>query len=292
MKRTSKPPSHSAGNQNQRAPRPSKQSGPSTPGRSFDGSAGRPIGGQEGRQGGQQGGTACWLYGHHAVEHALRNPQRRCLALYVLAAEVARYKPLLTGACQLEVIEKATLSRLVGESAVHQGVALKTQPLPDVALEDYLTDSPECARILVLDRITDPHNVGAILRSAVAMNVDAVITTRRHTPQSWGTLAKAASGALEYVKLITVTNLARTLESLRESGIWCYGLDGEGDISLHTLDRNRSLALVLGAEGDGLRRLTREHCDGMVHIETTGKIRSLNVSNAAAVALYALRPSP
>lgn len=171
--------------------------------------------------------------------------------------------------------------------AVHQGVALDAAPLPETSLEALLATAPKL--LLLLDQVTDPHNVGAILRSAAAFGADAVLLTDRHAPGQGGVLAKTASGALEHVPLITVVNLARTMATLRDAGFWCIGLAEEGaqDIAAH--DLSGKTALVLGAEGEGLRRLTRERCDALARLPTQGAIGSLNVSNAAAVALYEVK---
>lgn len=230
-----------------------------------------------------------WLYGHHTVFHALRNPRRRCHELLTLAdSELVQQRPQK---CSHRIVDKQTFATILGNQAVHQGVALRVSPLPEHTLEDHISTLTPQARFIILDQITDPHNVGAILRSSAAFGVTAMITTRRHSPQNMGTLAKAASGALEYIPMIAVTNLARTLESLKHAGVWCYGLDGEGPQSLHGVGTHAPIALVLGAEGDGLRRLTRAHCDALVRISTCGSLHSLNVSNAAAIALYAIQPT-
>jgi 23S rRNA (guanosine2251-2'-O)-methyltransferase len=166
--------------------------------------------------------------------------------------------------------------------AVHQGLYLETDPLPAPAIEDLAAKGI----VLVLDQITDPHNVGAIFRSAAAFGASAIVTTQRHSPDATGALAKAASGALEHVPFVNVQNLARGLTALKQHGFLVVGLDSEGDGDLAALALRAPLALVLGAEGKGLRQLTREICDHVARIDLPGKIASLNVSNAAAVALY------
>jgi 23S rRNA (guanosine2251-2'-O)-methyltransferase len=166
--------------------------------------------------------------------------------------------------------------------AVHQGLYLETNPLPSPAVEDL----PAKGIVLVLDQITDPHNVGAIFRSAAAFGVTAIVTTIRHSPEATGALAKAASGALERVPLISVQNLARGLTALKDNGFLVIGLDGDGDADLAALPLRAPVALVLGAEGKGLRQLTKESCDHVARIELPGELKSLNVSNAAAVSLY------
>ncbi len=174
--------------------------------------------------------------------------------------------------------------------AVHQGAALLSEPLTDVALEDVLDRAAEAEKsvVLVLDQVTDPQNVGAILRSAAAFGADAVLVPDRHAPPETGALVKAASGAVEIVPLVRVINLARALEELKKAGFWIAGLDGQAPQTLAAADMTGKVALVLGAEGEGLRRLTRDHCDILVRLPISERMESLNVSAAAAVALYEL----
>jgi 23S rRNA (guanosine2251-2'-O)-methyltransferase len=181
-----------------------------------------------------------------------------------------------------ELVRPGEIAARLGPDAVHQGLLVEADPLPVPTLE---TLAPE-GLVLVLDQITDPHNVGAILRSAAAFAVKAVVTTARHSPEATGVLAKAASGAIDLVPLVLVQNLARGMTALRERGFLLVGLDSEGDADLADLPLKAPLALVLGAEGKGLRNLTRETCDALARIDLPGAIRSLNVSNAAALALY------
>jgi 23S rRNA (guanosine2251-2'-O)-methyltransferase len=240
----------------------------------------RPETGQEiGRHGRQI------LYGLHAVNAALANPRRRCHRLWM--TDNARGK-IDTSPCkstlEIQSVRADELDRLLGTEAVHQGCALEAEPLAGLALEDL---KPE-GLVLVLDQVTDPHNVGAILRSAAAFGVKALITTERHSPQMTGLLAKTASGALEHVPIISVVNLAQTLATLREIGFWSIGLDSEAPEDLNRLKLSPPLALVLGAEGKGLRRLTRERCDVLARLDMPGPIKSLNVSNAAAICLSRL----
>jgi 23S rRNA (guanosine2251-2'-O)-methyltransferase len=174
---------------------------------------------------------------------------------------------------------------MIGAEAVHQGIALEVAPLEPLPVE-----SVRDARLLVvLDQVTDPHNVGAILRSALAFGADALLSTARHAPAETGVLAKAASGALDRLPLVSVPNLARVLDQLADFGFFRIGLDSEGETLLEASLHGDRIALVLGAEGKGLRRLTRENCDAVARLAMAGPLASLNVSNAAAVALYVVR---
>ena len=268
-----RPPSRLAGDQPSGAPQPPR---PEAPRRAA-------------RQAGAPGpGGRVWLYGLHAVQAALANPARRA-HLLLLTHEAARHWPATSGWPAPRLVERAELERAVPAGAVHQGVALQTEPLPELGLEDCLFSAGPRALFVVLDQVTDPHNVGAILRSAAAFAVDAVILPDRNTPPAGAALAKAASGALELVPLVRVVNLARALRLLREADIWCVGLDGAAPTALDQAVRPGRLALVLGSEGDGLRRLTGESCDALARLPTVGPLHSLNVSNAAAVALSIAR---
>jgi len=234
---------------------------------------------------------AIWLYGQHAVAAALANPQRRLRRLLVteeaepaIAARVAQPWPLAP-----ERVERARLDQLLGRDAVHQGAALLADPLAQPSLAHAL-ERP--GPVLVLDQVTDPRNVGAILRSAAAFRAAAVIAQERNAPEETGALAKAASGALETVPLLRAVNLARTLVALRAAGLWVVGLDPAGKPLDGCAFADRRLALVLGAEDTGLRRLTRETCDELAGIAMPGSMASLNVSVAASVALYELARRP
>jgi 23S rRNA (guanosine2251-2'-O)-methyltransferase len=223
------------------------------------------------------------MYGWHTVTAALQNPARHHRKL--LATENAARRLTDEGvksSIEPEVVRPTAIAERLLPDAVHQGLYLETDPLPSPAVEDL----PAQGIVLVLDQITDPHNVGAIFRSAAAFGVTAIVTTLRHSPEATGALAKAASGALERVPLISVQNLARGLTALKDNGFLVIGLDGEGDADLATLALRAPVALVLGAEGKGLRQLTKESCDHVARIKLPGELKSLNVSNAAAVSLY------
>lgn len=236
-----------------------------------------------GRARAPRGDGAPVLYGWHTVAAALANPERRFRKLW-LSENAARR--LADDKIELpiapEIVHPSVIDQMLGPEAVHQGLLAEVEPLesPDI---DTL---PQDGIVLVLDQITDPHNVGAIMRSAAAFGVKAIVTTARHSPEATGVLAKSASGALELVPIITVTNLARALSDMNDQGFMTVGLDSEGSDTLHAVPLQAPLALVLGAEGSGLRRLTRDTCSVVARLDMPGAIKSLNVSNAAVLALY------
>jgi len=225
---------------------------------------------------------------------ALENPARPLRRLWATAeAATAVATQAAARGLAVETLQRADLDTLLPPGAVHQGLALEVGPLPDFDITDL--ESPaagDSAVVVVLDQVSDPHNVGAILRSAAAFGALAVVTQDRHAPAETGALAKAASGALERVPMIRVPNLARALDDLRDRGFWSVGLDAEAPVTLAGAGLSGGLALVLGAEGSGLRRLTRERCDYLARLPMMpGGAESLNVSNACAVGLYELRRS-
>ena len=223
------------------------------------------------------------LYGWHTVKAALENPARRIRRLFATENAARRLADDgVTLPVQPELVRPDAIDARLGPDAVHQGLLAEADPLAAPSIEELAADGV----VLVLDQITDPHNVGAILRSAAAFAAKAIVTTARHSPEATGVLAKSASGALELVPLVAVQNLARGLAALKERGFLLVGLDSGGDADFASVALRSPLALVLGAEGKGLRQLTRETCDHVARIELPGAITSLNVSNAAAVALY------
>jgi 23S rRNA (guanosine2251-2'-O)-methyltransferase len=239
---------------------------------------------------------AQFVYGRHAVTAALANPLRIVQRFLCLRENIEEAALLLAEAraaerpARPEPIERRALEMLLPPDAVHQGLVLEAKPLAP-ELDDVLAALPQEGEphiLLLLDQVTDPHNVGAILRSAAAFAALAVIVPEHGAPPVTGALAKAASGALETVPLVRVTNLARTIERLKTEGFWCVGLDSDAPESLTAIDLPARIALALGAEGAGLRRLVREQCDYLARLPVRGALHSLNVSNAAAVALYAL----
>lgn len=236
---------------------------------------------------GPEGGTI-WIWGAHAVKAALENRDRRGRKLLVAPGAEADFKALAAKArVPIEGADMHGISRNLPRDAVHQGVALLALPLEELDLMDAIENVPSPRRVVVLDQVTDPHNLGAIMRSCAAFGVSAVIVQDRNSPPEGGVLAKAASGALELVPLVRVVNISRTLDELGELGFLRLGLADEAAEPIEDLDLDRDVALVLGAEGEGMRRLTREKCDKAVRLPTSDAMPSLNVSNAAAVALYA-----
>ena len=225
-----------------------------------------------------------YLYGLHTVRAALDNPGRVKKALLATPNALLRLRE--TGDLGKVNVTETTpkeLDRLLGTDAVHQGVALEVDPVSRFGLDDI---NP-LQLVVVLDQITDPHNVGAILRTACAFGADAVITTARHSPRETGVMAKSASGALDLVPMIEVRNLGDALEKLKNRGMLVLGFDSESEQPLRPRSGDQPLAIVMGAEGKGLRQRTRELCDEMVKLDMPGPIKSLNVSNAAAIALFA-----
>jgi len=224
------------------------------------------------------------LYGWHTVTAALANPARRIRKLWATENALRRLaeEGIDTQSIPYEVVRPQALDARLTPDAVHQGLYAEADPLPSPEIEELSTSGI----VLVLDQITDPHNVGAILRTAAAFAVGAIVTTARHSPEVTGVLAKSASGALEMVPIVTVQNLARALAALKERGFLVVGLDSEAADELAAMTLTAPLALVLGAEGKGLRHGTREVCDRLVRLDLPGSIKSLNVSNAAALALY------
>jgi 23S rRNA (guanosine2251-2'-O)-methyltransferase len=228
-----------------------------------------------------------WLYGHHAIAAALANPRRRLRRLLLTAEAEATLTQSLAPPWPLqpERTDRPRIDQLLGRDIAHQGVALLADTLAQPGLAEVLERS---GPIMVLDQVTDPRNVGAIMRTAAAFGAAAVITQDRNAPEETGSLAKSASGALETIPLLRAVNIARTLIALKAANVWCVGLDASGKPLSGPFFAGRRVALVLGAEGEGMRRLTRETCDEIAGLSIKGVVESLNVSAAAAVALYEL----
>lgn len=238
-----------------------------------------------------------WIYGTHAVLAAIANSERTCLRILLSSTAGAEIESDLEQACRNvsgrpdpERLDREQIGALLPPGAVHQGLALLASPLEDVAIEDIIrsTEGKAEASVVVLDQATDPRNIGAVMRSAAAFGASAVILQNRHAAPMTGALSKAASGAVEWVALVRVVNLARAIGNLKEAGFWAAGLDAGARRTLAQADISGKIALVLGAEGSGLRRLTRDTCDELLKVPVAEGSDSLNLSNAAAVALYEL----
>lgn len=228
-----------------------------------------------------------WVYGWHAVNAALANTERAVLRIVATEANLPHINlPRRLPAPQM--LETREIDRLVGQDAVHQGIAAEVKPLEPYVLEDILHIENPRGPVVILDQVSDPHNVGAILRSAAAYDAIAVVTPKDHSAPETATMAKTASGALDIVPRIVVTNLAAAMRELKDAGYWIIGLEGESTTLLTELKLAQKTAIVLGAEGKGMRRLTAELCDERVRLPMGERMESLNVSNAAAVALYHL----
>jgi 23S rRNA (guanosine2251-2'-O)-methyltransferase len=259
------------------APQPEREERPSPRDPNRSGGANRPAGG-------------LWLYGLHAVQAALANPRRKLGRAVLTPRATETLGTRLLAKVRVETADPSAIDRLLPPGAVHQGAALETWPLKSRDLDDILAEPHEGRRIvLVLDQLSDPHNVGAILRTAAAFGVTAVVVQDRHAPPQSGALAKAASGALDVIPYVEVVNIARALDELAERGFWRIALVGDGDSNLAEAAPQGDVALVLGSEGAGIRRLVREHCEASAFIPISKTMESLNVSNAAAIALYELR---
>lgn len=255
----------------------------------------KPARGGPPRSSGGGRASGIWLHGRHPIEAALANPQREIKRLVGTKDALLSLETLIKAAgsrCpQALVAQRSDIDDLVGPTAVHQGMAMEVAPLPEATPEDIVRwcAQSDHAVVVVLDQVTDPHNVGAVLRSAAAFGAVAVMTQDRHAPEETGTLAKSASGALERVPLIRVANLVRALDVLKEGGFWVAGLAADAPRTLAGANLTGKTVLCLGSEGEGLRRLTRETCDHLVRLPMVpGAVESLNVSNAAAVSLYEL----
>jgi 23S rRNA (guanosine2251-2'-O)-methyltransferase len=227
-----------------------------------------------------------WLFGKHAIAEALKNPKRQHLDL-IGTEESIQDIALDSLKCPVRKTTRAELDTFFPD-AIHQGLALKTNPLPQPELESFLRkqDEAESVTLCILDQVTDPQNIGAILRSAAAFGIQAIIVQDKNSPPETAAMAKTACGGLEIVPLIRVSNITRALETMKQYGYWTYGLAGEATQSFKDTKITGKSVIILGSEGKGLRRLVREHCDHLVKIPMTTHIESLNVSNAAAIAFY------
>lgn len=238
------------------------------------------------------GGGRLWLYGRHPVEAALANQKRGKIKLLATKEALSELPESLLKnpkTPSIEVVERIEIDRLVPEDAVHQGLALLVEPLTNPTIDDLCKLENADIIVVALDRASDPHNIGAILRSAAAFGVAAVILPDRHAPDTTGVLAKSASGALEHVPLIRVPNLVQALNRLKDHNYWVAGLTADAPKTIAETKLTGRIVLTIGAEGAGMRRLSAETCDFLVKIPMSGVMESLNMSNAAAIALYELR---
>lgn len=226
------------------------------------------------------------LWGRHPVEAALKNPNRQHRKLWATREGIETLNGELPQDFPIEYAEVTDLARLVAKDAPHQGLVLECEPLEDVFLDAVALGEPD-KPVVILDQVTDPHNVGAILRSAAAFGAACIVTQDRHAPPESGVVAKSASGALETVPWVRVVNLARALDELAEAGYWRIGMAGEAEATLAESMPTGAMAIVLGAEGEGMRHNIAAHCDALAKLPISSTIESLNVSNAAAIALYA-----
>ncbi len=233
------------------------------------------------------GGDDYWIFGTHAALAALSNPDRECSEIRVTHgfAKANQNRRELEGAL---IVDSEQLDNLLPVGSVHQGIAMRTRPLLSISIKDFLNAISPTARVCVsiLDQATDPRNIGAILRSAAAFGVKALIVQDRHTPRETGAMAKAASGALEQVPIIRVTNLARTMGFLKANDFWCVGLDGNANKTFSEVNFSQRTALIFGSEGEGMRRLTQKNCDLRVKISVTSRVESLNLANAVGISFY------
>lgn len=229
-------------------------------------------------------GGKYWIYGRHACVEAINNKERKISRILVteniyndIQGKINSEEPTYN------VVSSDEISKILNEDAVHQGIAIEVSPLPEKSIEDIDDDVKV---VVLLDQVTDPHNIGAIIRSSAAFGAGAVITTKSNSPAESGTMAKSSSGALEHIYYIRVGNLVQAIDALKERGFWCLGLDGGGETTIDRLPDYEKIAIIMGAEGKGMRRLTTEHADMIVSLPISNKVESLNVSNAAAIALY------
>lgn len=230
-----------------------------------------------------------WLWGLHTCRAALQNKKRHCHELFVTQSALQGISiPIEAIKCPVKIVTADKFEEILPSLSVHQGIALRTESLIYPALEEFCPTLPPSSIFVIFDQITDPHNIGAILRTAAALGAAGIIMTDKNSPLLSGTLAKTASGALEKLPIFKVTNLVRTLEQLKEYGFWIAGLDETGTHNIKDANLPKKIGLVLGAEGEGLRRLTKEKCDFLLKISTSPEFPTLNVSVAAAISLYEL----
>ncbi|MBR2299423.1 MAG: 23S rRNA (guanosine(2251)-2'-O)-methyltransferase RlmB [Alphaproteobacteria bacterium] len=229
------------------------------------------------------------LYGRHAVFSALKNPKRKVLKILVSHENEAEFRREFQN-LPYQSASKKEIEKLAGQNAVHQGYALLTYPLEQMFLEDLISETADKQKchVLILDQVTDPQNIGAIMRSAAAFNTTAIIVQDKNAPQESGAMAKASAGTIEFMPMVRVTNLSRAIEALKKADFWIVGMDGYAKQKLEDVDKNAKLAVIMGSEGSGMRRLIEESCDIKVRLPMNERVESLNVSVAAGIVLYEL----
>ncbi|MFI3241022.1 MAG: 23S rRNA (guanosine(2251)-2'-O)-methyltransferase RlmB [Alphaproteobacteria bacterium] len=229
------------------------------------------------------------IFGRHAVISALKNKDRKVSKILVTKDNLAELSFVEKN--KVQVVDRKEIEKHVGKDAVHQGFLLFAEALNVFSLEDVIDicENKPNARVLILDQVTDPQNVGAIIRSCVAFGVDALIVQDKNTPQENGTIIKASAGTYEYIKIARVTNLSRAIEALQKNSFWVIGMDGYAKTTLKDFKPTGKIAIVMGSEGKGMRRLVEENCDEMIRLETSDKVESLNVSVATSIVLYNLQ---
>lgn len=228
-----------------------------------------------------------WLYGTHACSAALKNPHRRIFEICYQNPKSLEKLPLPSQTViKSTQVDKFWFDKKFGSDAVHQGIAINVSPLETLSPEDLARDPDSHQLVIILDQVNDPHNVGAILRTAAAFNAKALVMTDRNAPEESAVLAKSASGALELVPILKYVNLANAIQELKDMGFWIYGFAESGSSPLSQIQFSGKVALIMGAEGAGMRDLTKKNCDFLIHLETSDSFSTLNVSNAAAIAMY------
>jgi len=238
--------------------------------------------------------NALYLYGRHPVSAAILNENRQITALYATAENAAELKSLCQQAHRnislIKILERKELEKMLSPDAVHQGFVAQVKELDGYSLEEicHLAQEKENCHVLILDQVTDPQNIGAIIRSCVAFDTLALIVQDKNSPSESGAMAKASAGMIEHLPVVRVANLARAIENLKKSGFWVIGMDGYAQTTIDKLDKSGKTAIIMGSEGKGMRRLIEESCDSTVRLPISEKVESLNVATAAAITLYEL----
>ena len=229
---------------------------------------------------------AIWIYGKHAVKAALLNPQREISRFIILESTKDFVDECGDISIKSEIVDRDFFTALFGRDSIHQGCAIFTKKLPEVFLEDIIEDEKDSRPIIFLDQVKDPQNIGTVLRAAAVLGARAVVVTENNTPQITPVIAKAASGALEIIPLIRIVNLFHTVKHLKEKGFWCVGLDENAKQKMHEISLDGKFIFIIGSEGEGMRRLSKEACDFLVQLPSFGNFSTLNAAQAATISLY------